>query len=191
MYRLKIKKRTSLCILFLGMVIAVSAQGNKGDSLLTTLKNELKYNMEALQKQKKAPYFMSLRLQDSKTIMVESNLGNATTMSQRQRMVTPQIRLGSYELDNFKYQNQGSGAFGQNSRNGKGALIPVSGQVIPAMRQAIWKEVLRRYDIALNNLEQAKSKTLTGQDNEDKALASLRLLPKSTTRKTCLKARSR
>lgn len=63
MYRLKIKKRTSLCILFLGMVIAVSAQGNKGDSLLTTLKNELKYNMEALQKQKKAPYFMSLRLQ--------------------------------------------------------------------------------------------------------------------------------
>ena len=51
MYRLKIKKRTSLCILFLGMVIAVSAQGNKGDSLLTTLKNELKYNMEALQKQ--------------------------------------------------------------------------------------------------------------------------------------------
>ena len=152
MYRLKIKKRTSLCILFLGMVIAVSAQGNKGDSLLTTLKNELKYNMEALQKQKKAPYFMSLRLQDSKTIMVESNLGNATTMSQRQRMVTPQIRLGSYELDNFKYQNQGSGAFGQNSRNGKGALIPVSGQVIPAMRQAIWKEVLRRYDIALNNL---------------------------------------
>ncbi len=85
--------------------------------------------------------------------MVESNLGNATTMSQRQRMVTLQIRLGSYELDNFKYQNQGSGAFGQNSRNGKGALIPVSGQVIPAMPQAIWKEVLRRYDIALNNLE--------------------------------------
>lgn len=30
MYSLKIKKRTSLCILFLGMVIAVSAQGNRG-----------------------------------------------------------------------------------------------------------------------------------------------------------------
>ena len=88
MYRLKIKKRTSLCILFLGMVIAVSAQGNKGDSLLTTLKNELKYNMEALQKQKKAPYFMSLRLQDSKTIVVESNLGNATTMNQTRQLRT-------------------------------------------------------------------------------------------------------
>ncbi len=37
MYSLKIKKRTSLCILFLGMVIAVSAQGNRGDSLLTAL----------------------------------------------------------------------------------------------------------------------------------------------------------
>lgn len=37
------------------------------------------------------------------------------------------------------------------------------------MRQAIWKETLRRYDVALGNLEQAKSKTLTGQDNEDKA----------------------
>ena len=168
MFNLKANK-IGIAILSLGMTLQVSAQGKGSDSLLTTLKQELKYSMESLSKQKTAPYFMSLRLQDSKIVVVQSNLGVASADSSRQRMVTPQIRLGSYELDNFKYKNQGSGATGQNARNGQGVLIPLSGQVIPAMRQAIWKETLRRYDVALGNLEQAKSKTLTGQDNEDKA----------------------
>ena len=168
MFNLKANK-IGIAILSLGMTLQVSAQGKGSDSLLTTLKQELKYSMESLSKQKTAPYFMSLRLQDSKMVVVQSNLGVASADSSRQRMVTPQIRLGSYELDNFKYKNQGSGATGQNARNGQGVLIPLSGQVIPAMRQAIWKETLRRYDVALGNLEQAKSKTLTGQDNEDKA----------------------
>lgn len=168
MFNLKANK-IGIAILSLGMTLQVSAQGKGNDSLLTTLKQELKYSMESLSKQKTAPYFMSLRLQDSKMVVVQSNLGVASADSSRQRMVTPQIRLGSYELDNFKYKNQGSGATGQNARNGQGVLIPLSGQVIPAMRQAIWKETLRRYDVALGNLEQAKSKTLTGQDNEDKA----------------------
>ena len=38
MYSLKIKKRTSLCILFLGMVIAVSAQGNRATPCLRLCK---------------------------------------------------------------------------------------------------------------------------------------------------------
>ena len=168
MFNLKANK-IGIAILSLGMTLQVSAQGKGSDSLLTTLKQELKYSMESLSKQKTAPYFMSLRLQDSKMVVVQSNLGVASADSSRQRMVTPQIRLGSYELDNFKYNNQGSGATGQNARNGQGVLVPLSGLVIPAMRQAIWKETLRRYDVALSNLEQAKSKTLTGQDNEDKA----------------------
>lgn len=163
------RNKLFLSILTLGVTLQISAQGKGSDTLLTTLKQELKYNMESLSKQNTAPYFMSLRLQDSKTINVQSNLGVASADSTRERMVTPQIRLGNYELDNFKYNNQGSGAKGQNARNGKGALVPVSGQVIPAMRQAIWQETLRRYDVALSNLEQAKSKTLTGLDNEDKA----------------------
>lgn len=59
------------------------------DSLLTTFKQELKYNMEALGKQKTAPYFMSQRLQDAKTIMVKNNLGVASADSSRQRHGAP------------------------------------------------------------------------------------------------------
>lgn len=155
-----------LCLL---LEIGNYTHGQESDSLLTTLRSELKYNMAELSKQEKAPYFMSLRLTDTENIVVKSNLGIATTNRNHERMVTPQIRLGNTELDNFKYDSQGSGATGQESRNGKGVLIPISGQVIPAMRQGIWQEVLRRYNVALEHLEQAKSKTLTGQDNEDKA----------------------
>lgn len=123
-----------LCLL---LEIGNYAHGQESDSLLTTLRSELKYNMAELSKQEKAPYFMSLRLTDTENIVVKSNLGIATTNRNHERMVTPQIRLGNTELDNFKYDSQGSGATGQESRNGKGVLIPISGQVIPAMRQGI------------------------------------------------------
>lgn len=105
MFSLK-ANRIGIAILSLGMALQVSAQGKGSDSLLTTLKQELKYSMASLSKQKTAPYFMSLRLQDSKTVVVQSNLGVASADSSRQRMVTPQIRLGSYELDNFKYKTR-------------------------------------------------------------------------------------
>ena len=85
MFNLKANK-IGIAILSLGMTLQVSAQGKGSDSLLTTLKQELKYSMESLSKQKTAPYFMSLRLQDSKMVVVQSNLGVASADSSRQRL---------------------------------------------------------------------------------------------------------
>ena len=55
MFSLK-ANRICIAILALGMTLQVSAQGKGSDSLLTTLKQELKYSMESLSKQKTAPY---------------------------------------------------------------------------------------------------------------------------------------
>jgi hypothetical protein len=115
--------------------------------------------MSQLQQQpNNIPYFMSLRLVDEQSTIVRSNLGAATVNTAHSRVITPQIRLGDEALDNFKYQNQGSG---DNQRNGQGINIPVNGAVIPSMRQAIWQEVLRRYQIAVNNYNAAKAKAFT------------------------------
>ena len=144
-----------------------SAQSLDSDSLLVTLGTELRYNMSQLQQQpNNIPYFMSLRLVDEQSTVIRSNLGAATINTNHSRMITPQIRLGDEALDNFKYQNQGSG---DNQRNGQGINIPVNGAVIPSMRQAIWQEVLRRYQIAVNNYNAAQSQALTSTEDEDKA----------------------
>lgn len=162
-------KVIAMTSLMAGIVVPMQAQTIDTDTLLSTLKGELNYNMQELSKQTDAPYFMSLRLTDTRSTVIQSDLGAATVMSDRQRVVTPQVRLGNMSFDNFKFNNQGSGATGQNARNGKGVNIPITGTVTPAMRQGIWREVMRRYRVAQENLQQARSKVLTGQDNEDKA----------------------
>ena len=147
-------------------VFTLSAQTLEKDSLVSTMKSELKYDMSQLQKETNPPYFMSFRLADITKTVISSNLGATSVDRNHERMLTPQIRLGSKELDNFKYQNQGSGS---KQRDGKGVAVPIDGMVIPGMRQAIWKEVLRRYQIAKSNYDQAKSKALTSTADEDKA----------------------
>lgn len=147
-------------------LLSLQAQTVDQDSLVTLLKSELRYNMSELRKQAVPPYFMSLRLSDESRVEITSNLGSASVNSSHQRMLTPQIRIGSMEIDNFKYQSQGSGS---QNRDGQGIAVPLDGMVVPAMRQAIWREVLRRYQIAVSSYEQAKSKALTGSADEDKA----------------------
>ena len=51
MFNLKANK-IGIAILSLGMTLQVSAQGKGSDSLLTTLKQELKYSMESLRDRK-------------------------------------------------------------------------------------------------------------------------------------------
>lgn len=147
-------------------IVTLNAQTLDKDSLVSTLKSELKYDMSQLYKEANPPYFMSLRLADVTRLSISSNLGAASTDINHERVLTPQIRLGSKDLDNFKYQNQGSGS---EDRDGKGVSVPIEGMVIPSMRQAIWKEVLRRYQIAKTNYDQAKAKALTSSADEDKA----------------------
>jgi hypothetical protein len=102
------RKLGLLLVFFLSLNI--KAQNLETDSLLNTLKRELQYNMSQLKKQtNNIPYFMSLRMIDEKSTIIKSNLGAATINTGHSRIITPQIRLGDEKLDNFKYQNQGSG----------------------------------------------------------------------------------
>ena len=159
------RKLGLLLVFFLSLNI--KAQNLETDSLLNTLKRELQYNMSQLKKQtNNIPYFMSLRMIDEKSTIIKSNLGAATINTGHSRIITPQIRLGDEKLDNFKYQNQGSGG---TQRNGYGINIPITGSIIPSMRQAIWHEVLRRYQIAVNNYNSAKAQAFTNTEDEDKA----------------------
>lgn len=144
------------------------AQTADGDSVVQVLRAELAYNLSQLRQRPVPAYFMSLRLADIRSASVSSTLGAATASTSRQRMVTPQIRIGSPQLDNYKYVNQGSGAQ-PGQRNVQGEPVPIEGLTLPALRQAVWNETLRRYQIAVTQYEQARSKMLTGTDNEDQA----------------------
>jgi len=159
--------KTYLSLLFVfGMVMSVFAQDVNTDPIVKVLKEELKHNEEQLAKQKYPAYFLSLRMEDSWSMSMNSVLGGCVTQQNHECFVVPQVRVGNKELDNFKYKLQNTQTQG---RNVPGAAVPVEANALDAYRDAIWSETMNRYNIAVSNYEEACSKIKTDVDNEDKS----------------------
>lgn len=141
------------------------------DSLLTVLQDELKYDMTQLQQQETKPYFISLRVEDTRQHSLSSSFGvTGKGMHNHVRLLAPQIRVGSPELDNFKYNTQGAVA-SQDARQQANpmVLLPMNNDATTAIRQVIWAELTKRYDYAVQVLQQNKVKAQTQVADEDKA----------------------
>ena len=139
------------------------------DKLLQLMKQELEYSMEELKKQDNIPYYMNMRAMDDYNMTVISSFGAVTTADEsRMRTLVPQIRLGSPELDNFKYNGQGS-VVGPNAQGVRGVVLPLDNDAPDAIREAIWRETLRRYEYARNVYDQTKTRAAVSVEDEDKA----------------------
>lgn len=143
-------------------------QGQQDDQLMQLLKEELAYNMKELQKQENPPYFMNFRVADEKTVNIISSFGALmSSVEKHQRLLIPQIRLGDTLLDNFKYNPMGIYPMGQG--NYGGALLPYDNGSKDAIREAIWREVLRRYMFATVIYDKTKTQANVSVADEDKA----------------------
>lgn len=164
---------THLIKFFLSGILLLHFSGISGqeqkDRLLQIMKEELKYCMEELKKQESIPYYMNMRAMDDYSITVVSSFGAVTNASQnRKRTLVPQIRLGSPELDNFKYNMQG-GMAGPNGQGAQGVILPLDNNFPDAIREAIWRETLQRYEYARNMYDQTKTRASVSVADEDKA----------------------
>lgn len=155
------------CVLSLFAVQKTYAQAQ--DKLLQLLKEELAADMKELQKQENPPYHMNFRVMDDRTVSISSAFG-ATMRSTEQhvRSLVPQVRVGDVNLDNFKYNAMGAEA----DRNGnyRMAYLGLDDENgLDATRQAIWYEVMQRYNFAVEAYQQAKTKSKVSVADEDKA----------------------
>lgn len=151
-----------------GCFTASYAQQN--DKLLQTLKSELSYSMQQLQKQSDhKPYFMSMRVEDKYSLSLTSSFGNKNGEQEvRSRLFSPQIRIGSKELDNFKYANQGTQQY-QGMSVSQPTALPLDDNAIDGIRAAIWNETNKRYKYACQVYDETKTQMATSAANEDKA----------------------
>ena len=79
------------------------------DTLLRVLREELAADFDELQQQDVKPYFMSFRVLETWEADIVASFGFLYNSHQRHnRTFTPQVRVGSPELDNFKFSNQSS-----------------------------------------------------------------------------------
>lgn len=160
--------------IILSMTLAVSCSfpsfAQQNDKLLQTVKQELDYSMQQLQKQPDhKPYYMSMRVEDKYSLNLKSGFGVKNGEQEiRARYFTPQIRIGDKKLDNFKYTTQG-----QQTMQGKAlsapTVLPLEDNATNGIRAAIWKETNKRYKYACQVYDEAKTKAATSVANEDKA----------------------
>ena len=125
------------------------ASAAEQEKLLQVLKQELDYNFKELKKQDVSPYYMNFRVMDERNMGVSASFGAIMgVQDQHTRLLIPQIRVGSPELDNFKHNDMGT----WKDRNGNyaAAILPLEDEGgEAALRQAVWSEVLKRYYFAV------------------------------------------
>lgn len=164
------RKLTIQTIVLLLFGVCFTARAQEQDKLLQLLKEELRYNMAELQKQDLPPYYMNFRAMDDYSVNIVSNFGAiAGSTAVRSRRFVPQIRLGSPELDNFKYTTQGAAPDARGQQSSQGAFLPLDSDSPAAVRDFIWREILKRYEFARQQYEAVRTKASVSVEDEDKA----------------------
>lgn len=152
-------------VCFLTGIVSVKGQSVDSDPLVRTMREEINYSMDQFRQMSAPVYFLSLRLNDVFESYVSSSFGVSLSNESRQRLLTPQVRFGTPELDNFKFENQS----GQRNYYGP-IVVPLAEDVSPlAVRQAVWQGFMNKYSAAQSMYGAALSKMGTNADNEDKS----------------------
>lgn len=88
--------------LFLSLAICGAAWAGQENPILSAMQSELNRSMQDLRMEgQENPYFISYRVTDRIEVTVEASLGAVTTSEQsRDRELSVDLRVGSYELDN-------------------------------------------------------------------------------------------
>ena len=163
---MKLQKTFVLCLLLMSAASTVLGKAPaektaENDTLLRILREELAADFEELQQQDVKPYFMSFRVQESHNAAIAATFGYlGTSIQQHTRTFTPQIRVGTPELDNFKFDNQS---------NGGAQALPLTDASPDAIRTMIWSRMLHSYDRVAAAYRNVQNRLRSQADNEDKA----------------------
>jgi len=122
------------------------------DVLLRALVDELNRNREKLRLEGlEDPYHLQYRLDDSAQVYAVASLGAIVgSNASRSRSLTTQVRVGSYELDNTNYRDDGY------YRAGRDAAVPLENDYA-VVRQAIWWATDRNYKDVLEVFAQKQA----------------------------------
>ncbi|PKL82792.1 MAG: hypothetical protein CVV24_08200 [Ignavibacteriae bacterium HGW-Ignavibacteriae-3] len=137
------------------------------ESLIHILKDELQREMSELKKQDTAPYFISIMVTNQKTYRTSASFGTLTGSSKHSATyLSISVRVGDYTLDNT-HEVRGE-VFNQAQFDQSILEIP-SDQNETAIRSAIWREINRKYRMAVENYGKVKANVAIKIKEEDQS----------------------
>jgi hypothetical protein len=145
------KRSLLFAAIFLIFSGAVPAQNQ---DILNAMKDELARSMEKLKLENEAgPYYLSYALRDEYSLNIAADSGGVIVNSEgRIRLLSVDLRVGSYALDNSNFGSSGLGSI-LGSAN---AAIPIDDNY-DVIRRQIWQVTDRAYKNALNTLVKKKA----------------------------------
>ena len=150
-------------VFFVFQLQTISAQ----DRLLNILKDELKREMIGFQQNADStdvPYFISFRVDDTKTETVRTNLGSLMqSRATHNRIFTPMVRIGSFALDNYHQLRETN-----TGNRAEPTYLPIEDSE-DAIRQSIWWMTDQAHKNAIERFERVKSNMAVKVQEEDQS----------------------
>ena len=155
-------------IVILMLVATSSALEAQPSQVLETLKTEITRSMEQLKKQPTPPYFLSYEITESETAGAAGSFGALVTSSTRiskSRMLSIDLRVGDYQLDNT-HPIRGTSPIPTD--NLSFYQVPIEDDP-DALRSLLWYYTDQRYKRAVEQLISVKTNVKVKAGETDKS----------------------
>lgn len=145
---------------YISFVCNTHAESYAHDTLVNVLRNEVQFYFDKLKNKDTPAYFISLRVVDNKRLFLSSDFGLSSMDENHTRILTPQVRVGSPDLDNFAYlaQNRPNSRFPYERPS---TSLPLDCNAIPVIKEVVWNGILERYETAVKTYQQMKASQKT------------------------------
>ena len=164
------------------LLLASSGAHSREDVVVRAMHDEMRRSIQKLQLQKlDKPYFISYRIVDSESREISATLGSLLANSEsRVRLLTVNIRVGDYSLDNSNFLSLGAGVSGLAAQMFAGiAGLPLDDDYNELRRQ-IWLATDGAYKKALEDIA-GKRAALQNKNREDDIPDFSKVMPVSNT----------
>lgn len=139
-------------------------ESRQRDVVVRALVDELQRSMTMQLEGEEPPYFVEYGVDDTSSLRVSASCGGLTASDTgRNRRLTCQVRVGSYELDNTNFAGgRGGGGFGRGRTRGGPTGFGGAGTTLPldddyaTIREAAWRATDAQYKSAVDALQQKR-----------------------------------
>lgn len=165
---MKMKKLFIIIMSLCSFIGAKSQNTAKEDKLLQIMKNEVKRNMQQLQKEKIPVYLLSYRIEEIQEQSMSADFGALSDTGKTwKRNLTIQVRVGDKEMDNFQEKRKPD--YSEESFS-IGLSVQVSlNNDSKSIQQTLWRETEKAYRAAVKKYEHIKTSKSLLVDKEDKS----------------------
>ncbi len=161
--------RTKAALILSAFLLLTAGSLPAQDPLLSILSRELDREFAELGKQEIPPYYLCYRVDDMTTTVIEASFGDLMSSdTDRRRILTVQVRVGSPALDNTHEIRYGGEYLNLGLGSSRWASLPLDDRP-EALAQALWQRTDQEYREAVENLARVRANVAVNVEAEDKA----------------------